>query len=179
MNPKEFSINKKIKSLIREELIDLIFELMKYKKENTEFITNKYLIENNPEEIIESYKNRIYKDIRNGLSQKGWQYHLNLTQAKRSIMDFKKISKNIENILELNIFLLKSSLEQITNYGEMYNESFYISYCKIFLEVILTLNENKQLIEKYDFILKKIVADATEGWGFKDSLKEHYKLLEK
>jgi len=159
-------MNPELKKLEKEELFKLLVELASLNKDNASFLQLK--LQNKPEEAITHYK----KKIKDAL----WQEKTNLREARKALIDFKKISTNPEHLLELMVFYVENGEKIDNEYGDMY-EAFYSSMETMFDQIIKTLNSNPNLIPKFKWRLDTIIERSCEGWGHKDTLEDIYEEL--
>src|SRR3989338_1230210 len=157
---------KELKKLGKEELYSLLLELSSLRKENADFL--KLKLQSGADEAVTYYKQKIKEAL--------WQEKTNLREARKALVDFKKISQNSEHLLELMVFYVENG-EKINNeYGDMY-EAFYSSMESMFDQIIQTLNNNLDLIPKFKGRLDSIIDKSCEGWGHKDTLLDIYEKL--
>ena len=159
-------MNKKLKKLGKEELYSLLQELSSLKKENADFLRLK--LQNRTDEAVTYYKQKIKEAL--------WKEKTNLREARKALIDFKKISKNPEHLLELMVFYVENGEKIDNEYGDMY-EAFYSSMEAMFDQIIKTLNNNPDLIPKFKEKLDSIIDKSCEGWGHKDTLLDIYEEL--
>ncbi len=95
-----------------------------------------------------------------------------LSVAKKAISDFKKLTEDPELIADLMLTFVESVSSFNTEFGPD-RETFYTSPESIF-EKALKLIEKSKLLGKYQSRAKKIVMNATNGFGHQDSLHEKY-----
>src|SRR3989344_695055 len=157
---------KELKKLGKEELYSLLLELSLLRKENADFL--KLKMQSGTDEAITYYKKKIEEAL--------WHEKTNLREARKALVDFKKISKNPEHLLELMVFYVENGEKIDNEYGDMY-EAFYSSMEAMFDQVIKTLNNNPNLIPKFKGRLDSIIEKSCEGWGHKDSLLDIYEGL--
>ena len=100
----------------------------------------------------------------------------NLKRARQVISDFKKICKDEELIFDLMIFYVEKGVEFENEFGDLY-EAYYASLESVYIEVTEKLKKNKKLAEKLKPRLKKIIENAADGWGHKDTLGDYFSLL--
>ena len=157
---------KELKKLGKEELYALLLELSSLRKENADLL--KLKLQSGADEAITYYKQKIKEAL--------WQEKTNLREARKALVDFKKISKNQEHLLELMIFYLENGEKIDHEYGDMY-EAFYSSMETMFEQIIKMLNNNSDLIPKFKGRLDSIIDNSCDGWGHKDALLEIYEEL--
>jgi len=157
---------KELKKLGKEELYSLLLELSTLRKENANFLRLK--LQNGTDEAVTYYKQKIKEAL--------WQEKTNLREARKALVDFKKISKNPEHLLELMVFYVENGEKIDNEYGDMY-EAFYSSMESMFDQIIKTLNNNQDLIPKFKGRLNSIIEKSCEGWAHKDTLLDIYEEL--
>ncbi len=92
--------------------------------------------------------------------------------AKKAVKDFQKLTKNPELIAELML----TYVESISWFNEEYmpdSEEFYVEPAEMFENVLGLLNEHN-LLAKFEPRVRKIVNNATDGWGYQDDLQDRY-----
>ena len=157
---------KELKKLGKEELYSLLLELSSLRKENADFL--KLKLQSGADEAVTYYKQKIKEAL--------WQEKTNLREARKALVDFKKISKNPEHLLELMVFYVENGIKIDNEYGDMY-EAFYSSIEAMFDQIIKTLNNNQDLMPKFKGRLDSIIDKSCEGWGHKDTLLDIYEKL--
>ena len=159
-------MNNLLKNLGKEELYSLVVELSKLNKENEDFLRLK--LQNNPEDAVAYYKKKIKEAL--------WGERINLRRARKTISDFKMISKKSEYLLELMAFYVETGVELGEEYGDMY-EAFYLSMESMFEQIIKILNDNQNLIPNFKSRLNSIIERSCEGWAHRETLLEIYEGL--
>ncbi|HLD79940.1 MAG TPA: DUF6155 family protein [Candidatus Nanoarchaeia archaeon] len=159
-------MNPELKKLGKEELYSLLLELSSLRKENADFLRLK--LQSGTDEAVTYYKKKIKEAL--------WQEKTNLREAKKALVDFKKISKNPEHLLELMIFYVENGEKIDNEHGDMY-EAFYSSMETMFDQIIKTLNSNTNLIPKFKGRLDSIIDKSCEGWAHKDTMLDIYEEL--
>src|SRR3989338_1151736 len=157
---------KELKKLGKEELYSLLLELSSLRKENADFL--KLKLQGEADEAITYYKQKIKEAL--------WQEKTNLREARKALVDFKRISKNTEHLLELMVFYAENGEKIDNEYDDMY-EAFYSSMETMFDQIIKMLNSNPNLIPKFKWRLDTIIERSCEGWGHKDTLEDIYEEL--
>ena len=95
-----------------------------------------------------------------------------LSVGKKAISDFRKMTKDPELISDLMFTFVESVSWFNTEFGPD-RETFYTSPENMF-EKALKLMKKNGLLGKYQSRAKKIVINATDGYGHQDSLHERY-----
>ena len=117
--------------------------------------------------LLAEYKEKIQKEF-SGLGMKA----PSLAKAKRVISDFKKVSPDPENELELKLCYAESVAEYGSSFGDM-TESFYNSLDSVFRDVVSGLNKLKSEAAFRAFYprLQNIITEADVlGYGLSDEL---------
>jgi len=165
-----FSLSDLKKALTKKSKADLVSEIsILYQKfpQVKEFYQAQA---GKPEDVLKKYKTIIEKEFIEGKARglpKG-----RLSVGKKAISDFKKLTKDPELITELMLTFVESVSWFNTEYGPD-RETFYTSPENMFEKVLELMKKNNLLI-KYKSGAKKIVINATDGWGHQDSLHERY-----
>ena len=157
---------KELKKLGKEELYSLLLELSSLRKENADFL--KLKLQGEADEAITYYQQKIKEAL--------WQEKTNLREARKALVDFKKISQNPEHLLELMVFYAENGEKIDNEYDDMY-EAFYSSMETMFDQIIKMLNSNPNLIPKFKGRLDSIIDKSCEGWAHKDTLLDIYEEL--
>lgn len=120
------------------------------------------------EDVIAKYKTKVRREF----SGRG-QSLPNLSNARKAVMDYKKIAHSPASVVDLMLFYVESGVDFTSQFGDMY-ESFYNSVEKMY-EQALKLVTQYQLHDQFEGRCKKIVRDTSGmGWGFHDQLAELY-----
>ena len=123
-----------------------------------------------PKEVLNRHKTIIEKEFIEGKTRglpKG-----RLSVGKKAISDFRKLTKDPELISDLMLTFVESVSWFSTEYGPD-RETFYTSPENMF-EKALKLAKKNGLLDRYKSQAKKIVMNATDGYGHQDSLHERY-----
>ena len=123
-----------------------------------------------PKDVLNQHKTIIEKEFIEGKTRglpKG-----RLSVGKKAISEFRKLTKDPELISDLMLTFVESVSWFSTEYGPD-RETFYTSPENMF-EKALELMEKNGLLGKYKSRAKKIVMNATDGYGHQDSLHERY-----
>lgn len=165
----KYNLNKELKKLDKKDLLNLFQELIKYRKENKEFLELKLKSNDNIEESLIYYKNKI--DLAFNFEK------FSMRNARQSLNDFKKISKDEKYQIEMMVYYIEKATKFEKNNGDMWEE-FYTVVENMFSKVIKLLNKNYDLIKLYEDRLSKIICNSCQGWGHRDILEEMIEDLE-
>ena len=123
-----------------------------------------------PKDVLNKHKTIIEKEFIEGKTRGLPKARLSV--GKKAISDFRKLSKDPELITDLMLTFVESVTWFSAEFGPD-RETFYTSPEDMF-EKALKLAEKNGLLGKYKSRAKKIVIDATDGYGHQDSLQERY-----
>jgi len=167
MNFSITDLKKAISKKTKDELINEISTLCQKFPQVKEYYQAQ---RSDPKDVLNKHKTIIEKEFIEGKTRglpKG-----RLSVGKKAISDFKKLIKDPELILDLMLTFVESVSWFSTEYGPD-RETFYTSPENMF-EKALKLMEKNGLLGKYKSRAKKIVMNATDGYGHQDSLHERY-----
>jgi len=167
---KSTELKKTLERFDKKELIQLIIEFAKLKKDNMEWLEEFQRPDGLPE-LLEFYKKKI---------SRAWDLN-DLTAAKKAIGDFKKASPDRENLIDLMIYYVEMGTEITLDCGDMY-EDFYTRLENVYIEAIKLLNEwgDIKLIEKFRPRMETLINKTEDvGWGYHDVLWDWYDELGK
>jgi hypothetical protein len=163
---KSTELKKTLERFDKKELIRLIIELAKLKKDNMEWLEIEFQRPDELPELLEYYKKKISRAM-----------DLNdLTAAKKAIADFKKASPDRESQIDIMIYYVEQGTEITLDCGDMYEE-FYTRLENVYIDAIKFLNEwcDTNLIEKFRPRLETLVNKTEDvGWGYHDVLWDWY-----
>lgn len=152
----------------REKLLKEILELFQNFSEVREFYQSK-LSDDGDSELCEKYKRIIKNEF---FPTRGYG-KARLSIAKKAVMDFKKISRDVHSVADIMIYYAEMGVDFTNEYGDI-NESFYYSMVGMFDMAAKFVTEN-QIADKYKTRFEKMVKDTSGiGWGFPDELEEIY-----
>ncbi|MBQ8555081.1 MAG: hypothetical protein IJ438_04315 [Clostridia bacterium] len=101
---------------------------------------------------------------------------LSLKTARKVISDFKKVSRNQENVAELMLTYVECGVEFTNVYGDM-DEAFYYSVESMFMDYVTLLNsmEHDGCYKKHAARIAKVCYNASDiGWGFSEEMAAIY-----
>lgn len=93
-----------------------------------------------------------------------------LSVARRAVNDFKKVSKNPNQIVEIMLHYVDVGCRFTDVYGDI-DEPFYSSMENMYESALKFIVKNN-LQRQYDERCHQIAKGATEGWGFRDQLED-------
>lgn len=159
-------LKKTLERFDKKELIHLIIEFAKLKKDNMEWLEIELQKPDELPELLKYYKMKISKALESN----------DLTTAKKAIIDFKKAVSDRENLIDLMIYYVEQGTEITLDCGDMY-EDFYTGLENVYIDAIKLLNEwsDIKLIEKFRPRLETLVNKTEDvGWGYYDVLCDWY-----
>ena len=157
---------KYLQSLSKEEMEDELINLVKSYRDVKEYFSLKVNPENG-EEIFLKYK----ENIKNQFFTKKFYGNPNFREIRGYYSAFKKVSKNIEYLIELMLYTVELAMKYLDEVGDS-EERFYDSTCNIFDDVCLLIRKNK-LEEQYIDKCRKIVESSDDkGYGLYDSMSD-------
>ena len=122
-------------------------------------------------ELAEKYKNIIKKEFiasgRHDLPK------ARFSVARKALNDFKKLTSEPELIADIMLTYVESTSWFNTEYGPD-SEDFYTRSEDMF-EKALALIKKHHLLDDFRLRSRKVVSNATDGWGHQDSLEDRYK----
>ena len=151
----------------KKELIRLIIELAKLRKDNMVWLDTKLQGHEKLSESIEHYKKKI---------SGAFEGRIQLNVAKKAISDFRKASNDRESLIDLMLLYVEKGTEITISFGDMYEQFYYSLEC-MYGDAVELLNKwgDKNLIEKFRPRLKAVVTKTQGmGWGYHDTLSEIY-----
>jgi hypothetical protein len=164
-------LKRYLKTISKEESIADITELFKIFPSVREY----YQIKLYPQaetEVLAKYK-KIIKD--EFFPNRGFG-KARLSIAKKAISDYRKVSSNEIDKIDIMLFYVEQGVEFTLAYGDI-NEAFYVSMEGMYDKSLSAITELdlKSIFEQRS---QKIVADTSGiGWGFHDTLKEIYETI--
>lgn len=164
---KSTELKKTLERFDKKELIRLINELAKLRKDNMVWLETKLQGHEKLLESIEHYKKKI---------SGAFEGRIKLNVAKKAISDFRKASNDRESLIDLMLLYVEKGTEITISYGDMYEQFYYSLEC-MYGDAVELLNkwEDKNLIEKFRPRLKAVVTKTRGmGWGYHDTLSEIY-----
>ena len=159
----EKGLSKKTKAELTKE-ISILYQKFPQVKEYYQTQTGE------PNDVLKKYKTIIEKEFIEGTTKNLPKGRISI--AKKAISDFKKLSKDSDLISDLMLTLVESISWFSTEYDPN-KEMFYTSPENMFEKTLKLMGQNN-LLGKYKSRAKKIVMNATDGWGHQDSLHNMY-----
>jgi hypothetical protein len=160
------TLKKYLQQFTKEQLIEQINELHKKYKEVKDY----YSFCMNPDEkkTVEKYKAIIYESF---YPKRGFK--LSLSQARKAISDFKKLSPSPAHVADLMVYFVECGVLFTNDFGDI-DESFYNSMEGMFEDASVFIRKNN-LENLFKERCKKLMEDSSDiGWGFHDFLSDAY-----
>lgn len=161
-----------LKQQSSDDLIDLLVDCFKVNSQIKEYVTAKYAGQDTMEQIFATYKNKVH-DV---FFPRNMRAQLKIGDARKAVIDFKKICSDGKLVLDLMLYYLEMGVEFTNTYGDI-GESFYNSMERMYQSIIREINKHKTP-EIYNMLSKRLkaVVDDTGGigWGFHDYLSDMY-----
>lgn len=164
-------LKKELKGLEKDVLIKMICEM--YKKDDLckQYLSVKFQNECDTE-LLKEYK----KKMRDIFFPKNYMRDVSLMKAKKLISNFKKISSDTYNILDLMLYYVELGNEYTNKFGDMY-ESFYDSIISMFEKFVDNINkaDDEKLYNFFRVRVDELLKNSQDiGWGYSDCIEELY-----
>ncbi|MFR9524549.1 MAG: DUF6155 family protein [Rikenellaceae bacterium] len=157
------SLKKELKSLTKEEIIDVVLELYDARKEAKEYL--EFFL--NPNEDVEKEKCKAV--IFNEFYPKRGEPKTRFSVCRKAISDFKKLKPSPDTLADLMLFYIETGVRFTRDYGDMW-EQYYDSLAGNFEKALEHISKNCDF-ELYKDRIHKVLEDSDCcGWGFSDSL---------
>lgn len=161
-------LKKQLNAMGKADLIALICRLYKGSKQSQSMIDIELCGDAAEEHLVVECQ----KQIRAAFFGK----NLSLKNARKVISDFKKVSRNQENVAELMLTYVECGVEFTNMYGDI-DEAFYSSIESVFMDYVTLLNsmEHDGCYKKHAARLVKVCYNASDiGWGFSEEMAAIY-----
>lgn len=152
----------------KNELAALVCKLYKASKQAQSIIDVELCGESVEEQLVTECKKKIHAAF--------FGSRLSLKTAKTVISDFKKVSKNRENVTELMLHYVECGVEYTSMYGDI-DEAFYYSIESMFADFVRALNgfDNEAYYKRNADRLKEMcLSTDCVGWGFSEEMMNIY-----
>lgn len=163
-------LNKHLKQLSNDQLIDLLKACYGASKDMEKFLAVRILGDEAAESLFREYRKKVEKEF---FPERGFG-KLRLQEAKHAISEFERLTGNVKYSLELKLIYVENGVDFTLSYGEI-DERFYYSMASMYADIIGQVNEDEmaEWFDEYDERLEAIVSKtAGIGWGFHESLTE-------
>ena len=161
-----FDLKKELVKLDKDKLVGLILELYKSNKAAKEYLD--FYANPNEVDLFEKYRNKVYEAF---YPKRG--YNLKLSDGKKAISDFKKMSASSLLVADLMLFYVETGVQFTNEYGDI-GERFYNSLESVYSQSLIFMNK-ENLLSEFEVRAYKIFEDTKDvGWGLYDSLSYTY-----
>ncbi|MBQ7865864.1 MAG: hypothetical protein IJ350_05780 [Clostridia bacterium] len=161
-------LKKQLNTMDKAELIALICRLYKVSKQSQGMIDVELCGDTAEEQLVIDCQ----KQIRAAF----FGSKLSMKNARKVISDFKKVSRNQENVAELMLCYVECGVEFTNVYGDV-DEAFYHSIETMFMDYVKLLNgmDHDGCYKKHAARLAKVCYNASDiGWGFSEEMAAIY-----
>lgn len=161
-------LKKLLNSMEKNELATLVCKVYKASKQAQSLIDVELCGEPVEEQLIADRKKKIHAAF--------FGRRLSLKTGRTIISDFKKASKNKENIAELMLHYVECGVEYTNMYGDI-DEAFYYSIESMFADFVRVLNglDSESYYQRNaDRIKKMCLSTDCVGWGFIEEMMNIY-----
>jgi hypothetical protein len=168
-------LKKWMQSLSQQQMMDLVTGCFAMNKEAEQFLTVRCLGEAAIDDLFITYK----KKIENEFFPDRGQPKFRLSEIKKDIVHFEKITESPTHSFELRLLFVEMGVEFTRTYGDI-DARFYNSILNMYESMIRTLNEEDgdDLFDEFeDRIFSVVQNSAGIGWGFHDGLAELYQYI--
>lgn len=165
-------LNKHLKQLSREELVDLVKGGYNVSKEMQRFLAARLIGEEAVESLFHEYRHKIEQEF----FPKRGRPKLRLQEAKNAISEFERLTDNVMYTLELNLAYVDLSVSFSKTYGDI-NARFYDYLLSMYEDVIDIVNdeETAELFDEYKDRIEAAAWNAEDiGWGVHEIMMELY-----
>jgi hypothetical protein len=120
-------------------------------------------------DTLEKYKQKLQKEY---MPQKGYG-KARSGEARKIVLEFKKINKNQDQLIEIILFHTKMMLAFTNAYGDI-DEPFYNTLASCYAEACKLIHKNK-LQEKYQNQCETMIDETRNfGWGLTEEMESIY-----
>jgi hypothetical protein len=164
------ALNKHLKQLNHDQLIDLVKACFGVSKDMEKFFAVRILGDEAVESLFQEYREKIEKEffpVRGGGK-------LRLQEAEHAISEFERLTGNARYTLDLKLIFVENGVDFTLSCGDM-DGRFYFSMVFMYADIINQVNEDEtaELFDEFDERLEAVIL-KTEGIGrdFHDHLAE-------
>lgn len=170
MKVKVSDLKKQLKDYDQKDLIQLISELYKNSKEVQSYMD--VVLRGN--DAVDELFTQTEKKIKDEFFPDRGYGKLRLSQAKKAISEFKKMTGNEFKTMELMLYYVEQGVDFINSFGDI-DEKLYNSMISVYEKVTSACAREEDYYRAFADRLTQIVT-ATEGigWGFHDDLAYLY-----
>ncbi|WP_336747550.1 DUF6155 family protein [Paenibacillus sp. y28] len=166
------ALNKHLKQLNSDQLIDLVKACYGASKDMERFLAVRILGDEAVESLFQEYRKKVEQEF---FPERG-HGKLRLQEAKQAISEFERLTESVPFSLKLKLIYVENGVDFTLSYGDI-DERFYYSMASMYADIIDQVNEDETavLFDEFEERLEAVVS-KTEGigWGFHDNLAELY-----
>ena len=158
-------LKKELKKLEQSELIELISGLYKTNDNVKEIVNVKFIGEKYQEELLESYKEKMFAEFFPKNMRKIPSFKL----AKAMITEFKSVG-NFEMVLDLMLYYVECGTDFTNEFGDI-DGPFYDRLCSVYGQFIdqQNLKGTEDLYLKFKDRIESLISSSSGiGWGYGD-----------
>ncbi|MFP4978683.1 hypothetical protein ACE6ED_24975 [Paenibacillus sp. CN-4] len=166
------ALNKHLKQLSHDQLIDLVKAYYGASKDMQKFLAVRILGDEAIESLFQEYRKKVEQEF---FPERG-HGKLRLKEAEQAVSEFERLTESARYSLELKLIYVENGVDYTLSYGDI-DARFYYNIVSMYAEIIDQVNEDEtaELFDKFEERLEAAVS-KTEGigWGFHDNLAELY-----
>lgn len=169
-------LNKHLKQLNSEQLIDLVKACYCASKDMEKFLAVRILGDEAVESLFQEYRKKVEQEF---FPERG-HGKLRLQEAKQAISEFERLTNSVRYSLELKLNYVENGVDFTLSYGDI-DERFYFSMASMYADIIDQVNkdETAELFDEFEERLEAVVSKTEgSGWGFHDNLAELHAQLQ-
>ncbi|MDF2925003.1 MAG: Plasmid pRiA4b ORF-3-like protein [Paenibacillaceae bacterium] len=166
------ALNKHLKQLSPDQLIDLLKACYGASKDMEKFLAVRILGDEAVESLFQEYRKKVVQEF---FPERGFG-KLRLQEAKNAISEFERLTGNARYTLWLKLVYVEKGVDFTLSYGDI-DERFYYSMASMYADIINQVNEDEtaELFDEFEERLDAIISQTEDiGWGFHDNLAEAY-----
>jgi len=164
------ALNKHLKQLSHDQLIDLVKACYGSSKEMEKFLAVRILGDEAVESLFQVYRKKVEHEF---FPERGFG-KLRLQEASKAIAEFERLTGSVKYSLELRLIYVEMGVSFTLTYGDI-DARFYYSMVSMYVDIIDILNEDDtvELFDEYEERVEAIVSQTEGiGWGFHDDLAD-------
>ncbi len=161
-------LKRRLQSLPKERVIEIILELYDARKEAKDYLEFYLAPDSNAE--LEKCKETIRQEF---FPTRGFSEKPSFAKCRKVISDFQKLKPEPTCIADLMLFYIEQGCEYTVTFGDMW-EQYYITLENNFDKAMKFIFMNGLLAQYYERIEKLLDNANNCGWGFYDTLLEIY-----
>ncbi|RJG26237.1 plasmid pRiA4b ORF-3 family protein [Paenibacillus thiaminolyticus] len=165
-------LNKRLKQMSREELMELVKDGYSASKDMQRFLAARLIGKEAVESLFHEYQDKIKQEF---FPERG-HAKLRLQEAKNAIAEFKKLTGSVKHTLELKLVYVELSVLFSNTYGDI-DARFYDQLMSMYEDVIDILNEHEtaELFHEYKERIEAAAWNAAGfGWGVHEVMMDLY-----